>query len=402
MIFFNFPLVIMSPTRPLRTIFLPGRPFSPVATEMSPAEHLRSVFSCLSLALLELTVRTLVVSHHRVIFQPVRLVPPPEPPDPPDLRACRQPLGCMLSLESCSVPRSPLSWVPDSPPSPSSIVFPTRISLDLFRLRSPYFVESSITDPPGFLDTALFLAGLFCSGLALDGDLQHLSIRASLSGLLSWAWPINSLTKYVYDKSTSLYAQLFWAWPILTIVGLLYSSWLLFGPVSEFDNTLQSFGAGSSIAGIISSSIFLEMFIISNSSIGMERSIPSSSSLGERSSPHLPFFLRSGLFSDSKPKNLYNILTVLSSCVAACTGSEDTIGFVSTKSGGRSWSLTSPHIVTRLQHSGLAAKLLTHWSSAFNSLSHEDLPCLISRLAMLYCIIPRGCLIPSLLCSPQT
>ncbi|CAA7029192.1 unnamed protein product [Microthlaspi erraticum] len=133
---------------------------------------------------------------------------------------------------------------------------------------------------------------------------------------------------------TSLRASsfLFWVWPILTIVGLLYSSLLLLGSVSHSHNLLNSVSAGSSCARIISSSIFLVMFIISNSSTGMERSIQSSSSLGERNFPHLPFSMRSGLFSIPKSMNFYNILTVLSSCGTTCTGSQDVTGFVSRNS----------------------------------------------------------------------
>ncbi|KAL0897170.1 hypothetical protein Bca101_081131 [Brassica carinata] len=128
-----------------------------------------------------------------------------------------------------------------------------------------------------------------------------------------------------------------------------------------------------------------------------------SSSLEEMT--FLPCFLpmEEDVYSDSLPSIGSSFITGCLSCVAVCTGSEDTTEITMCYLAGEGWPSTS-HYVTKFQMSDAIGKASsTHPSLVLNSLSSsfEDLSFLVWFGSVAYAFYQRRCIIPSCICSQE-
>ncbi|KAF8118374.1 hypothetical protein N665_0005s0139 [Sinapis alba] len=113
--------------------------------------------------------------------------------------------------------------------------------------------------------------------------------------------------------------------------------------------------------------------------------------------------MKGDVSSDILPSFSFSLLTGLLSCVAVCTGPEDSIKITFVVLVGEGWLSTS-HYVTILQLTDFVWKVHLTYSSFVLYLlspSEEDLSVLSLSTIVLYVFFKRGCKIPSSIVSKQ-
>nr|VDD48439.1 unnamed protein product [Brassica oleracea] len=202
------------------------------------------------------------------------------------------------------------------------------------------------------------------------------AFASELRSIPKWAWP-NSFAEAYIQIIKILKAR-------LSVQDVRY----LAAGLNSLDNLKISHG----FIGVYNMRLLQYHFFRNNLS-------SSSSNEESISPPYLPS-MNGDVLLGSIPSFCFNLLTGLSPCVAVCTGPEGAIEITSVLLVGGGCSSTS--LVTISQLSDFVVKALqTHSSIVLSplSFSYEDLSCLISFIFVVYCLFPRGCLIPSCLCS---
>ncbi|KAG2249689.1 hypothetical protein Bca52824_089317 [Brassica carinata] len=191
------------------------------------------------------------------------------------------------------------------------------------------------------------------------------AFASELRSIPKWAWP-NSFAEAYIQIIKILKAR-------LSVQDLRY----LAAGLNSLDNLKISHG----FIGVYNLRLLQYHFFRKNLS-------SSSSNEESISPPYLPS-MNGDVLLGSIPSFCFNLLTGLSPCVAVCTGPEGAI------------EITSVLLVGGVLPDFVVKALQTHSSIVLSplSFSYEDLSCLISFIFVVYCLFPRGCLIPSCLCS---
>uniref|UniRef100_A0A1J3GEV4 Uncharacterized protein n=1 Tax=Noccaea caerulescens TaxID=107243 RepID=A0A1J3GEV4_NOCCA len=426
------PPLSLKPARSTYIVFFLDRSLPPVTGWLGFAEPLRSGLSLLSRTLPESPSCAPKSSHLSVSLLPALSIPSPEPPDPP-VRVSQTVLHTppvtvgkghvVLSGSECS---SPSFSLPD----------PATLFLKLFfrQARLPPALPKPPPKPPPDLrmcsrppysrisPIAAALYSKNCSAAALHSNLMSFTcldlcfdvmlgqdlFNSGVSDKQEWFIGDVSISPVVLVvvrilatvPSWPIYG-IEWAWPI-KLVRLWPSS-------TEPKSSPNHFGAPSDScvslpcdlfqgpnAGMFSSPIVWESFIISPSSVGMERSLSSSSLLRERTFPPCSLSMKEFYLPDSMPVNFVDLVTVLFSCVVVCMSPEETTELILVMLGGEDWLSKSRSKVTIFQQSGFAVKCLSmHSSYGSYPLSNSFGVLSISLVLMLCCSFQRGCFIPS-------
>ncbi|CAN6926880.1 unnamed protein product [Brassica oleracea] len=272
----------------------------------------------------------------------------------------------------------------------------TTSNLSIFTVSPPSRPTASLSS-----DEVRYLRSAACCLPTIMLRVGYADISPTLSPI--WAWPM-LFTKTVSPLLSSwiINSQIIKsserAWPIIYFMGLdpINSSSMIFGGFTEAlirttVHTKPYFSA-------------LKRFFTLCLSVDSPLPLSSTSSSKDRgsSSPEA-FPLRSAAFPALKQLKLSKVLTVLLSCGAIRTGSEDTTDFFSAIFRGVNWLLLTSRFSVTMFYSGFAVNLvLTHSSFTQNLLSFypRGFSTSIFYAVLSYCNARRARIISSSKCSP--